>query len=103
MYKFKNYDNIDVLTTKNEEWHDKEGSLWAIFIVLTFKGLSNALLIFFIAIVQISLNIISGDFKFKEVINTSRSKFMGSSEGGTGSSGDCGGGDGGGCGGGDGD
>ena len=78
-------------------------SLWAIFLVLAFKGLSNGLLIFFIAIVQISLNIISGDFKFKEVINTSTSKFMDSSEGGTGSSGDCGGSDGGGCGGGDGD
>ncbi len=79
-------------------------SIWVIFLVLAFKGLSNGLLIFFIAIVQISLNIISGDFKFKEV-NRSRSKFMGSnsSEGGTGSGGDCGGGDGGGCGGGDGD
>ena len=79
-------------------------SLWAILCVLAFKGLLNGLLIFFIAIAQFSLNIISGDFKFKEVINTSRSKFMDSSEGGgTGSSGDCGGGDGGGCGGGDGD
>ena len=78
-------------------------SLWAILFVLAFKGLLNGLLIFFIAIAQFSLNIISGDFKFKEVINTSTSKFMDSSEGGTESSGDCGGGDGGGCGGGDGD
>ena len=55
---------------------------------------------------QISLNIISGDFKFKEV-DRSRNNFDYGSEGGTGSSGggsgDCGGGGGGDCGGGDGD
>ena len=62
-------------------------SIWAIFLVFAFKGLSNVLLIFFMAIVQISLNIISGDFKFKEVINKSRNSFDYSSEGGTGSSG----------------
>ncbi len=76
-------------------------SLWAILFVLAFKGLLNGLLIFFIAIAQFSLNIISGDFKFKEVINTSRSKFGESGDGGTGSSGDGGGCGGGGGGGGD--
>ena len=38
-------------------------------------------------IAQISLNIICGDFKFKEVNNRSRDNFRDSSEGGTGGGG----------------
>ena len=56
-------------------------SLWAIFLVLAFKGLANNLLVFFIFIAQISLNIICGDFKFKGVNNRSRDNFGDSSEG----------------------
>ena len=62
-------------------------SLWAIFLVLAFKGLANNLLVFFMVIAQISLNIICGDFKFKEVNNRSRDNFGDSSEGGTGGGG----------------
>ena len=75
-------------------------SIWAIFLVLVFKGITNNLLIFFIVLAQFSLNIICGDFKFKEVKNKSKGNFFDSSEGGTGWSGfgdgDCVGGDGGG-------
>ena len=60
-------------------------SLWAIFLVLAFKGLANNLLVFFIFIAQISLNIICGDFKFKEVNNRSSDNF-GDSGGGGGAS-----------------
>ncbi len=62
-------------------------SLWAIFLVLAFKGLANNLLVFFIFIAQISLNIICGDFKFKEVNNRSSDNFGDSGEGGTGGGG----------------
>ena len=62
-------------------------SLWAIFLVLAFKGLANNLLVFFMVIAQISLNIICGDFKFKEVNNRSRDNFGNSSEGGAGGGG----------------
>ena len=62
-------------------------SLWAIFLVLAFKGLANNLLVFFMVIAQISLNIICGDFKFKEVNNRSRDNFEDSSKGGTGGGG----------------
>ena len=62
-------------------------SLWAIYFVLAFKGLANNLLVFFIVIAQISLNIICGDFKFKEVNNRSRDNFGDGSEGGTGGGG----------------
>ena len=58
-------------------------SLWAIFLVLAFKGLANNLLVFFMAIAQISLNIICGDFKFNEVKKRFRDNFGDSSEGGT--------------------
>ena len=58
-------------------------SLWAIFLVLAFKGLANNLLVFFMAIAQISLNIICGDFKFNEVNKRLRDNFGDSSEGGT--------------------
>ena len=71
--------------------------LWTIFIVLLFKGKANGLLIFFIVIVQISLNLISGDLIFQEGEIRSRGYSGDSSESGPGWSG---GGDGGGCGGG---
>ena len=58
-------------------------SLWAIFLVLAFKGLANNLLVFFIAIAQFSLNIICGDFKFKEVNKRLTDNFGDSGEGGT--------------------
>ena len=81
--------------------------LWAIFLVLAFKGLTNNFLVFLMVAAQISLNIILGDFKFEEVINRSRNNFGDCSEGSTGWSGGdgggCEGGDGGGCEGGDGD
>ena len=62
-------------------------SLWAIFLVLAFKGLAINFLVFFIAVAQISLNIICGDFKFKEMNNRSRDNFGDSSEGVTGGGG----------------
>ena len=62
-------------------------SLWAIFLVLAFKGLANNLLGFFIFIAQISLVIIFGDSKFEKVNNRSRDNSGDSSEGGTGGGG----------------
>ena len=62
-------------------------SLWAIFLVLALKGLANNLLVFCMVIAQISLNIIFGDSKFKDVNNRSRDNFEDSSKGGTGGGG----------------